>query len=356
MDQWLREMESLRRPLLHYGKQITDEDYAETLLGHVSRTHRDVVRQFSKHYVVRDDGAIRPVPTAAQVMNALRAESALDERVTYETDAKPAHVCSCGKQAKDDSAKQKPSGNPSKGKQNKGKGRYKAKPKNEEEKQSGKKKETRSCYECGEVGHLRANCPSRKSNKSDRPVISEFKRWENKSGGSNAKRTDKNSSGICCRVLGASVVAATSVKTPAGTEMEWVLDSASDVHVCNNRSVLHNIRKDQVHFFLGYDGNTREDEDVGDVTLRVKNNKSPHAELMLPFTDVLLSPQTPDNLLSQDILEKDGWTVKYGFIDSQRVCWLRKDHVELLLPNTNRRYRLKVTSAAVYTLQSESLQ
>jgi hypothetical protein len=287
--------------------------------AHPSRTHRDVVRQFSKHYVVRDGGAVRPVPTAAQVMNALRAESALDERVACEAEARPAHVCSCGKQAKDDSAKPKPSGNPSKGKQNRGKGRYKAKQKKEEGKQNGKKKETRTCHECGEVGHLRANCPDRKSDESDRPAISEFKRWENKSGGNNGKRTGKNSSGLCCCVRGASVVAATSVKTPAGTETEWVLDSASDVHVCNNRSVLHNIRKDQVHFFLGYDGNTREDEEVGEVTLRVTSNKSPHAELMLPFTSVLLSPRAPDNLLSQDMLENDGWTVKYGFINSQRV-------------------------------------
>eukprot|EP00644_Phytophthora_capsici_P014535 jgi/Phyca11/52400/gw1.54.201.1 len=44
MDCWLREMEKLRRQLLHYGKHMTDEDFAETLLGHVSRTHRDVVR------------------------------------------------------------------------------------------------------------------------------------------------------------------------------------------------------------------------------------------------------------------------------------------------------------------------
>ncbi|KAE8903564.1 hypothetical protein PF005_g12945 [Phytophthora fragariae] len=56
MDSWLREMESLRRQLLHYGKRVSDEDYAETLLGHVARTHRDVARQFSKHYVVRRDG------------------------------------------------------------------------------------------------------------------------------------------------------------------------------------------------------------------------------------------------------------------------------------------------------------
>ncbi|KAE9346038.1 hypothetical protein PR003_g7637 [Phytophthora rubi] len=331
IDQWLRKMESLRRQLLHYGKRITDEDYAETLLGHVSRTDRDVVRQFSKHYVVRDGGAIRPVPTAAQVMNALRAESALDERVAYEADAKPAHVCSCGKQTKDDSAKQKPSGSQSKGKPQKGKGRYKPKQKNEGGKQPDKKKETRTCYECGEVGHLRANCPSRKTDSSDKPVVSEFKRWENKKGNghNNEKRGSKNSSALCCHVRGVSVATATPITTPAGTEMEWVLDSATDVHVCNQRSLLHNVRKDEVHFFQGYDGNAREDEYVGDVTLRVTNNKKPHAEVKVPFSDVLLTPTAPDNLLSMDMLERDGWIVKFGFINTQHVCWLRKDNVEL---------------------------
>ncbi|EGZ22894.1 hypothetical protein PHYSODRAFT_480386 [Phytophthora sojae] len=53
MDQWLREMESMRRQMLHYGKRVTDKGFAATLPGHVAQTHRDVVRQFSKHYVVR---------------------------------------------------------------------------------------------------------------------------------------------------------------------------------------------------------------------------------------------------------------------------------------------------------------
>ncbi|KAE8960665.1 hypothetical protein PR002_g30139 [Phytophthora rubi] len=138
--------------------------------------------------------------------------------------------------------------------------------------------------------------------------------------------------------------------------MEWVLDSASDVHVSNQRSVLHNVRKDEVHFFQGYDGNAREDEYVGDVTLRMTDNKKPHAELKLPFTNVLFSPTAPDNLLSMDTLERDGWVVKFGFINSQRVCWLRKNHVELLLLKTDRRYRLKATAVAVYTVQSGAQQ
>ena len=39
MGQWLHEMESLRRQLIHYGKRVTDDDYAETILRHVTRTN-----------------------------------------------------------------------------------------------------------------------------------------------------------------------------------------------------------------------------------------------------------------------------------------------------------------------------
>ncbi|KAE8999538.1 hypothetical protein PR003_g4090 [Phytophthora rubi] len=112
-EQWLREMESMRRQLFHYGKRVTDEDFAETLLGHVARAHRDVGRQFSKHYIVRGDGgADRPVSTATQVMNALRAESALDEQMGTE-DMKPAVIAACGKETKP----------PKEEKQNPGKGK-----------------------------------------------------------------------------------------------------------------------------------------------------------------------------------------------------------------------------------------
>ncbi|GMF28763.1 unnamed protein product [Phytophthora fragariaefolia] len=292
---------------MHYGKQLSNEYFAETLLGHVSRTHRDVVRQFSKYYVVRDDGAVRPVPTATQVMHALRAESALDERVACEEKSKSMRICSCGKQGRDDSQQSKKNKTKTKGKQQKGKGRYKSKQQNEERKQVDKKKGTRKCYECGEAGHLRANCPSLKSDSAVKPVISEFNRWENKKSNddNSGKRSGKNPSAVCCHVS-VSVATAASIKTPAGTEMEWVLDSVSDVHVCNQRSVLHNVRKDDAHFCQGYDGNAREDEYVGEVTQRVTDNKKPHTELKLPFTYVLLSATAPDNLLSMDTLEREG--------------------------------------------------
>ncbi|KAG2804469.1 hypothetical protein PC129_g17112 [Phytophthora cactorum] len=109
---------------------------------------------------------------------------------------------------------------------------------------------------------------------------------------------------------------------------------------------------DKVHFFQGYDGKTQENERVGDVTLRVVNNKSPHAEVVLPFKNVLVMPMAPDDLLSMDKLEVEGWTVMFRFINFQRVCWLRKGHVQLVLMKTNRRYRLKAKAVAAYTIPS----
>ncbi|OWY98716.1 hypothetical protein PHMEG_00030453 [Phytophthora megakarya] len=53
-------------------------------------------------------------------------------------------------------------------------------------------------------------------------------------------------------------------------------------------------------FATSYDGETRNNERVGNVMLRVNNNKSPHTELTLPFKNVQVSSDAPDNLMSLD--------------------------------------------------------
>ncbi|POM59193.1 hypothetical protein PHPALM_32115 [Phytophthora palmivora] len=53
------------------------EEFAENLVSNVAQTHREVVRQFSKHY---DPGYLRSTPSSAQVMNALREASEIDVR------------------------------------------------------------------------------------------------------------------------------------------------------------------------------------------------------------------------------------------------------------------------------------
>ncbi|EGZ22631.1 hypothetical protein PHYSODRAFT_299820 [Phytophthora sojae] len=167
-----------------------------------------------------------------------------------------------------------------------------------------------------------SNCPEKKDGGPAKPEVSEFKRWQGHkpSGSDNNKRGRKGVSALGCHVRGVAipVVAAVTGRSPAGTEVEWVLDSASDVHVCNQRATLHNVRVDEVHVFQGYDGEIGENREVGDVTLRVKNNKSPHAEVMLPFKNVLLTPAAPNNLLSMGKLETDGWSVKFSLLDSQQ--------------------------------------
>ncbi|KAG2784262.1 hypothetical protein PC116_g20887 [Phytophthora cactorum] len=53
-----------------------------------------------------------------------------------------------------------------------------------------------------------------------------------------------------------------------------------------------------------------------------------------------------------DMLESDGWTVKFGRVNSQSVCWQRKDCMKLLLVKSNRRYRLKATAVAINRVPS----
>lgn len=141
---------------------------------------------------------------------------------------------------------------------------------------------------------MRANCPNRNDSEEDKPVISEFKKWQgnNQRGNVNDKRGRKGVSALCCHVRGVPVASTSSTKTSTGVETEWVLDSASDVHVCKKSSVLHNVRMDNVHFFQGYDGKASENEQVGDVTLRAKNNK-PHTQSQCCHSKVSFSRNLP---------------------------------------------------------------
>ena len=56
------------------------------------QTHREVVRQFSKHC---DSGVQRLAPSSAQVMNALQAESELD---AHSISPLPSNICATQKQ------------------------------------------------------------------------------------------------------------------------------------------------------------------------------------------------------------------------------------------------------------------
>lgn len=108
------------------------------------------------------------------------------------------------------------------------------------------------------------------------------------------------------------------------------------------------LHQDTKNVFQGYDGRITDNERVGNVQIRAVNNKQPHQELPLQLQNVLLKPSAPDNLLSLDALENAGWTLKTGQRDSQRVAWITKGRLQLLLVKSRGRYRLKITASPVY--------
>jgi hypothetical protein len=347
LSDWLRDMELQRRELQHYGKVISDEEFAEILLGNVSRTHREVVRQFSRHYaVLAVPGTHQMAPTAAQVMNALRAEEDLDERVAEELpqasigSAKRKSVNSSGSQKAGNSGK----GGAGNGKRQRGRGRYKAKAKNQDGKSAGGgKKKNDGCWNCGEPDHIRANCPNPKQSDTSQGQKQcagmEAKRFQSKKGGNagGAQSIDA----LTQRHIGAAVINSRRSKSCV---MEWVLDTATDVHVCTDATLLANSRPDKEHIFLDFDGQPKGERVVGEVRLLVTNVTLNHDEELM-LHGVVHTPTGPDNLLSSHQLEESGWNVSFTQTDDKRVCWLEKDGMKLSLAKTRGRYRLQAKPA-----------
>ncbi|KAE8905209.1 hypothetical protein PF005_g29033 [Phytophthora fragariae] len=341
-------MEMQRRELQHYGKVISDEEFAEILLGNVSRTHREVVRQFSRHYaVLAVPGAHQMAPTAAQVMNALRADKDLDERVAGGLpevsigSAKKKSTNSSGNPNSDKSG----NGNAGSGKRQRGRGRYKAKAKNKDGKSAGGgKKKNDGCWNCGEPDHIRANCPNPKqsgnSQGQNQCAGMEAKRFQNKKGG-NAGGAKKSVDALTQRQIGAAVV---GTRRHNSCVMEWVLDTATDVHVCTDSALLVDSRPDKEHIILDFDGQPKGERVVGEVRLLVANVASNHDdELMLH--GVVHTPTGPDNLLSSHQLEESGWDVSFTQMNGKRVCWLETNGMKLSLNKTRGRYRLQTKPA-----------
>ncbi|GMF39837.1 unnamed protein product [Phytophthora fragariaefolia] len=260
---------------------------------------------------------------------------------------KPAGIAACGKETKPPKEKKQ---SPAKGKHKRsghGKRQKDGKPGG---KKSGKQ-ETRTCYHCGESGHIRPNCPNRDDDSSDdqaaetQTAISERKRWQKRpdKGGENKKR---KVSAVGC--IFREALAVGSVLSAGEDTVEWALDSASDVHVCKQPELLSELQRDSKHVFQGYDGKVTDNERVGNGHLRVRNTNQPHQDVMLQMQNVLLKPSAPDNLLSLDALEKAGWTLKTGKQGSDRIAWITKGPLQLLLVKSRGRYRLKTTASAVY--------
>ncbi|CAI5728837.1 unnamed protein product [Peronospora farinosa] len=184
MNDWLREMEFQRNELQHYQKVLSDEEFAEIILSNVLQTHREVVRQLSKHY---DPGIQRLAPSSAQVMYALRAESELDAR---SNETQIPNICAAQTTKEPNKRLQIHYQQPWKEKR-RGRSQYKAHGSNHYQKSGGgsgkaltvKKYhgDNRECWNCHEKGHTQQDCTRPKyaidESKSQLP---ERKRWENR--------------------------------------------------------------------------------------------------------------------------------------------------------------------------------
>ncbi|OWY92403.1 hypothetical protein PHMEG_00038616 [Phytophthora megakarya] len=266
IDDWLREMQLVRQELSHYKKAVSDEDFAEIILCNVGKTHRDVVRQFSRHY---DPGLKGSAPSSRQVMNALREESELDARIE-----EPQTISS----AQSGKKQGKHPNQQSKGKKQRGRGRYKEKGNQGGDKNAKIKveEESRECWNCHEVGHSKPNCPhaKRDDDESD-SQLPERKRWQNKSisGGNcgNKKQVDVLSRR---QTIDEDTVA---TQNSMSNNVEWILDSASDCHVCTNKDLLSSLRQDNGPLIFDWEGKPSQDKGlVGELSVRVKNENRPN--------------------------------------------------------------------------------
>ncbi|POM70083.1 Hypothetical protein PHPALM_13542, partial [Phytophthora palmivora] len=273
-------------------------------------------------------------PTSAQVLNALLAEEALDENVA---DA-PRAIGSTSKQKTNSGAD---SGGNSKKKR---RGRYKAKQKTKDE-NSGKTKKV-VCWKCGEQGHIRPNCPNEKSDgNSQNPnqkqsAGMEAKRWQNKQG-SEGKGGKKSVDTLTVRKIGATAVGTRSRKSGM---TEWVLDTATDVHVCTDMSLLDNPQRDNEHLFLDFDGQPKGERLVGDVRIIVTNLNG-NQEEVLTLIGTVHTPTGPDNLLSSHLLEENGWKMTFERENRKYCCYLMKNEAKLRLEKKRGRYRLQARSS-----------
>ncbi|GMF40644.1 unnamed protein product [Phytophthora fragariaefolia] len=306
MNDWLREMQLLRNELLHYKKIISDEEFAEILLRNVAQTHREVVRQFSKHY---DPGFQRNTPSSAQVMNALRAESELDERSDKPSGGQD---ISSVQSVKGSRANRGGSAGNQGGKKNNG-------------------EDPRECWNCHKTGHIQTNCPSpRRKDDGKDSALPERQRFLNKK---TSGKSDGNARHVDMLLHQDSNSEIVATQSAINNSVEWILDSASDCHVCTNKALLSNLRQDDGPLVFNWEGKpSRSRGHVGDLELRVRNENQPDTTALLQLSTVIYTATGTSNLLSLDKLEKDGW--EFIKLRQQSWAWLRKGSVLLKLMKT----------------------
>jgi hypothetical protein len=133
--------------------------------------------------------------------------------------------------------------------------------------------------------------------------------------------------------------------------VDWILDSASDCHVCTNKDVLTDLRQDDGPLVFDWEGKPSKSRGrVGEVDVQVKNEDQPAVATSFHLSNVLYTANGTNDLLSLDKLEKDGWD--FCKPKKQTCAWLRKGGVSLKLSKIRGRYRLETTAIPVQQVEA----
>ncbi|CAI5725772.1 unnamed protein product [Peronospora destructor] len=156
------------------------------------------------------------------------------------------------------------------------------------------RKETRTCYGCGKIGHVKADCRKKKTGD-----INGGRRG--KSGGNIVLAIGKGTSKKGSRRAKCDLTLAIS------DDSVWILDSGSSRHLVNNASLLQDVRDCKHECHLA-DGEVIKLSRVGSVVLTVMV-KGHQRDVTL--TEVYLAPELSQNIMSYGKLERKGFGLVY---------------------------------------------
>ncbi|OWZ00879.1 DNA binding protein [Phytophthora megakarya] len=129
--------------------------------------------------------------------------------------------------------------------------------------------------------------------------------------------------------------------------VEWTLDAASDCHLCTNKDLLSNTRKNDGPLVFDWENKPARNKGLlGEVRLRVANENKPKAKASIGLSSVLYTPTGMNNLLSLNKLEQGGW--EFTKLKGQNVAWLQKGSLLLKLMKSRGRYRLQTQVLPVH--------
>ena len=165
--------------------------------------------------------------------------------------------------------------------------------------ESSTRKETHTCYVCGKVGHIKADCCSNSTG-----VLNDGRRGRRDGNMLLSVGEGKGNQGF--RAMKNDLAMAIGDDGDTGAD-DWVLDSGSSRHLVNDATLLMDARdcKEECHLA---DSETVRLSRVGNVVMTVL---AKGRQKSVTLTDVFLAPELVRNIMSYGKLERKGFDLDY---------------------------------------------